>query len=122
MGAAVLAAGGKVFPGCNVENAAYPLCLCAERVALFSGVAAGQRTFRAVAVATHSSPPASPCGSCRQVMHELGPDMTVLLCNHQGEVEETTVAALLPRAFGSDELTSRPAVRRTRPGARPGAR
>jgi cytidine deaminase len=109
VGAAVLAAGGKVFPGCNVENAAYPLCLCAERVGLFSAVAAGHREFLAVAVATHSTPPASPCGSCRQVMHELGPSMTVLLCNHEGDVVETTVEALLPRAFGASELVKKPA-------------
>ena len=108
VGAAVMTTRGAVFGGCNVENAAYPLCLCAERVALFTAVAAGQRRLAMIAVATHSVPPASPCGSCRQVMHELGPRMTVLLCNHVGDVVETTVEELLPRAFGATELLPRP--------------
>lgn len=108
VGAAVLCRDGSVFVGCNVENAAYPLCICAERVALGAAVAQGQRDFVGIAVATHSSPPASPCGSCRQVMLELGRGMEVVLCNHAGETRTTTVEALLPDAFDGRALT--PAV------------
>ncbi|MBI5495732.1 MAG: cytidine deaminase [Deltaproteobacteria bacterium] len=115
VGAALLAADGQVFTGCNVENASYPLCICAERVALGTAVAAGQSAFKVMAVATGSSPPATPCGACRQVMHELGPGLKVLLCNHAGELRRTTVRALLPAAFSGGQLTRRPpAVRRRR--------
>jgi cytidine deaminase len=118
VGAAVLCRDGSVFTGCNVENAAYPLCICAERVALTSAVAQGQRDFVAIAVATHSTPPASPCGSCRQVMFELGASMDVALCNHAGEVRTTTVVALLPDAFEPAALTPPVAPRRAARHAR----
>lgn len=104
VGAALMTDGGEILDGCNVENAAYPLCICAERVALGTAVAAGHRAFRAIAVATRSSPPATPCGACRQVLHELGAGMDIILCNHLGEVRRTTVADLLPQAFGTQQL------------------
>ncbi len=107
VGAALLCADGTVFDGCNVENASYPLCLCAERTALCSAVAAGQRKFTVMCVSTASSPPASPCGACRQVMMELGPRMRVILCNRKGETLESSVAALLPLAFDGTQLTGR---------------
>jgi cytidine deaminase len=104
VGAAVLTADGKVFTGCNVENAVYPLGLCAERVAIFKAVSEGYREFRAIAVVTRNG--GSPCGSCRQVMREFAPDMRVFIADESGQVRETTVAALLPDAFGPDDLKS----------------
>lgn len=104
VGAAVLTADGRVFTGCNVENAVYPLGLCAERVAIFKAVSEGYRDFEAIAVVTSNG--GSPCGSCRQVMHEFAPEMTVLIADKAGNVRRTTVAELLPDSFGADDLTS----------------
>lgn len=106
VGAALLTKGGECYVGCNIENSAYGLCLCAERVAMSSAVAAGKRDFVAMAIATDSVPPASPCGSCLQFMSELGPGMRLLLCNPHGDVEQTHVEELLPRAFGTSSLKS----------------
>lgn len=102
VGAAVLTRDGRTFTGCNVENAAYGLCNCAERTALFSAMAAGCRPgdFTLLAVIADTPDPVSPCGACRQVMAELcGEDMPVLLGNLADAVEETTVGALLPGSF-----------------------
>jgi cytidine deaminase len=102
VGAAVLTKDGRQFGGCNVENAAYGLCNCAERTALFSAVAAGYRPgdFAAIAVIGDCSGPISPCGACRQVMAELCDDDTpVMLANLHEERQQTTVAALLPGSF-----------------------
>lgn len=99
VGAALLTEDGTVFTGCNVENASYGLCLCAERVAIASAVAAGHRSFRWIAVATSSSPPSPPCGMCRQVMTEFSPTLGVTLVNPKGELVETTADALLPGSF-----------------------
>lgn len=102
VGAALLTDDGLVILGCNVENAAYPATICAERVALTSAIAQGKTSFRAIAVATENA--GTPCGICRQVMAELGPTMTVYISNHLGEFQQTTVRALLPDAFVSDSL------------------
>ncbi len=102
VGAAVLTADGKVFTGCNVENAVYPLGLCAERVAIFKAVSEGYRDFQAIAVVTRNG--GSPCGSCRQVMHEFAPEMIVFIADEAGEVRRTTVAELLPDSFGAADL------------------
>lgn len=102
VGAAVLARDGRVFVGCNVENASYGLCNCAERAALFSAVAAGCRPGDLVhlAVVGDTPSPVSPCGACRQVMAELlAADTPVELGNLRGERRRTTVAALMPDAF-----------------------
>lgn len=102
VGAALVTKDGRRFGGCNVENASYGLCNCAERTALFSAVAAGCRPgdFQAMAVIGDTANPISPCGACRQVMSELcDDDMPVWLGNLQGAVQETTVAALLPGSF-----------------------
>ena len=102
VGAAVRTRDGRLFAGCNVENAAYGLCNCAERTALFTAMAAGCRPgdFAALAVVGDTSAPISPCGACRQVMAELcDATMPVLLGNLADEVRETTVDALLPGAF-----------------------
>ncbi|HXS03008.1 MAG TPA: cytidine deaminase [Rhodanobacter sp.] len=102
VGAAVLTRDGRRFGGCNVENAAYGLCNCAERTALFSAIAAGCRPgdFVALAVVADTPQPVSPCGACRQVMSELCDDaMPVLLASLHGDVQTTSVAALLPGSF-----------------------
>ena len=102
VGAAVVTKDGRHFSGCNVENASYGLCLCAERTALFCAVAAGCRPgdFEALAVIGDTPDPISPCGACRQVMAELcGPAMPVWLGNLHGTMRETTVEELLPGSF-----------------------
>jgi cytidine deaminase len=102
VGAALLTRDGRQFSGCNVENASYGLCNCAERTALFSAIAAGCQPgdFVAMAVVGDTPGPISPCGACRQVMSELCDDaMPVLMGNLHGELQQTTVAALLPGSF-----------------------
>jgi cytidine deaminase len=102
VGAALVTRDGRYFSGCNVENASYGLCNCAERTALFSAVAAGCQPgdFAAIAVIGDTPEPISPCGACRQVMYELCNDATpVWLGNLAGAVKETTVQALLPGSF-----------------------
>jgi cytidine deaminase len=106
VGAAVLAGSGKIYRGCNVENAAYGLCNCAERTAIFSAVAAGERTVRAVVVYTPTAQPTAPCGACRQVINEFGPNAVVIsVCATAARLEKT-LAALLPEAFGPHNLAS----------------
>lgn len=102
VGAAVLSKDGRVFSGCNVENASYGLCNCAERTALFTAVAAGCRPgdLTHLAVVADCEGPVSPCGACRQVLVELGgAQLTVLQANVRGELAETTAGQLLPGAF-----------------------
>lgn len=102
VGAALRTVGGQVFTGCNVENAAYGLCNCAERTAFFTAIAAGCRpgNFSHVAVIADSDEPVAPCGACRQVMMELGgPMLHVIQANLRGEVRQTTMGELLPDAF-----------------------
>ena len=102
VGAALLTRDGRRFSGCNVENASYGLCNCAERTALFCAVAAGCRPgdFVALAVIADTDGPVSPCGACRQVMAELCDGaMPVLMANLSGDTQQTTVAALLPGSF-----------------------
>jgi cytidine deaminase len=107
VGAAVLSASGQIFQGCNVENASYGLCNCAERTAIFSAVAAGERQLQAVAVYTPTPAPTMPCGACRQVINEFGPDaLIVSVCDSKKRIE-TTLARLLPLAFGPDDLSAR---------------
>ena len=102
VGAALLTRDGRRFGGCNVENASYGLCNCAERTALFAAIAAGCRPgdFAALAVIADTDKPVSPCGACRQVMSELCDGaMPVLLANLGGDTQATSVAALLPGSF-----------------------
>ncbi len=99
VGAAVRTASGKVYSGCNVENASYGLSLCAERAAIAAAVAAGEREIVALAVVGGSNRPAPPCGMCRQTMVEFNPRMQVILCSTSGEVEITTAERLLPGFF-----------------------
>jgi cytidine deaminase len=102
VGAAVLTASGEVITGCNVENASYSATICAERVALTRAVAQGQQAFVALAVATRNG--ASPCGMCRQVMAELGPQMIVYISDMRGHYRTTSVAELLPDSFVGAKL------------------
>lgn len=103
VGAALLTASGRIYDGVNVENAAYPTTMCAERVAVFKAVSEGERRFLAVAVVTANG--GSPCGSCRQVLAEFGLDTVVLIASESGEVlREMTVAELLPGAFTPADL------------------
>lgn len=99
VGAAVLAADGRVFVGCNVENASYGLTICAERAAVCAAVAAGARELVAVAIATGLDQPATPCGACRQVLAEFGHDLQVLLVGSGGRRRATTLRHLLPEPF-----------------------
>ena len=98
VGAALLTASGKVYEGVNIENAAFPVTICAERVAVFKAVSEGERDFKAIVVATENG--GSPCGSCRQVLAEFGLETMVLIVNAAGKlVQETNGAQLLPGAF-----------------------
>lgn len=107
VGAAVQTRDGQWHRGCNVENASYSLCQCAERTALFAALAHGwhKGDFVALAVIADTTEPVSPCGACRQVLSELcDPSMPVLLANLHGATRQTTVAALLPDAFALSPL------------------
>lgn len=104
VGAAVLAGSGKIYAGCNVENASFGLCNCAERTALFTAVAAGERKIETVVVYTPTRTATMPCGACRQVIHEFGPHALVIGICDSDERIETTLPNLLPRAFGPENL------------------
>jgi cytidine deaminase len=99
VGAAVRAADGRVFSGCNVENASYGLAICAERNAIFHAVAAGARDIVAIAVYTPTPAHTPPCGACRQVLLELAADAEVLCACDGAERRRFTVSSLLPHAF-----------------------
>lgn len=107
VGAALLDSNGHIHHGCNIENAAYGPTNCAERTAVFRAVADGlaPRSFKAIAVIADTEEPVAPCGICRQVLSELcEPDMPVYLTNLKGDINETTVAGLLPGAFTSKDM------------------
>lgn len=105
VGAALLAKDGTVYHGCNIENAAYSVCNCAERTAIFSAYSDGNREFRTLVVTANTKGPVSPCGACRQVIAELCPkDMDIYLTNLQDNVEKLTVEQLLPGAFSAEDL------------------
>jgi cytidine deaminase len=112
VGAAVLTGSGRIFAGCNVENASYGLCHCAERSAIFTAVGAGEQVVRAVAVYTPTTAPTAPCGACRQVLNEFGPEALVISFCDGPERLESSVSALLPNAFGPKNLA--PPRRRSR--------
>lgn len=104
VGAAILTADGKITAGCNVENASYGLSNCAERTAIFSAVAAGRRKLQCVVVYTPTPTATAPCGACRQVIHEFGPAARVIsFCAGKASID-TTISALLPGAFGPNDL------------------
>ena len=98
VGAALRTKSGRVFTGCNVENLSFGLTICAERVAVGAAVAAGERHFEALAVVADSKAPVSPCGACRQVLAEFSATLPIISANLAGEVYESSIAELLPRA------------------------
>jgi len=103
VGAALLTASGRIYDGVNVENAAYPATMCAERVAVFKAISQGEREFRAIAVVTENG--GSPCGSCRQVLAEFGLDIAVLIADAAGNLlAELPLSELLPQAFTPNKL------------------
>ena len=108
VGAALLGASGKIYRGVNIENASYPLTICAERVALFSAYSMGERGFLALAIVTNAPTFSSPCGACRQVLVELAPGMPILLANLAGERMLTDSSSLLPFPFTPESLLGQP--------------
>ena len=104
VGAALLASSGKVYAACNVENAVYNLGICAERVAVFTAVCAGEREF--VAIAVVSGPGVTPCGACRQVLREFGPELQVIVADAEGIARDYDLGELLPDDFSAVDLPS----------------
>lgn len=99
VGAALLAADGRVFTGCNIESSSYGLTICAERVALFKAVSEGARSFTAIAVTAGRGKASRPCGACRQVLWEHARDLVVIAENGEGNLEQRRLAELIPDPF-----------------------
>lgn len=126
VGAAVLGLSGRVYTGCNIENASYGATICAERVAAAKAVSEGERGFAALAVVADGPAPPAPCGICRQFLAEFGLDMMVYAANLRGEMSQCSLRELLPGAFGREYLpgsaeksgSPRAASRSRRGGAR----
>jgi cytidine deaminase len=104
VGAALRAASGKIFGGCNVENATYGLTVCAERVAIFKAISEGERQFDAIAVVTDADALTPPCGACRQLIWEFCGDVPVAMANLKGKVEVLRMRELFPKPFDSSNL------------------
>jgi cytidine deaminase len=104
VGAALRAVSGKIFGGCNVENATYGLTVCAERVAIFKAISEGDRRFDAIAVVTDTHALTPPCGACRQLIWEFCGDVPVVLANLKGKVEILPMRELFPKPFDSSNL------------------
>jgi len=102
VGAALLAKSGRIYTGCNVENASYGLSICAERTAVFKAVSEGEREFEALAVVTDKG--VTPCGACRQVLMEFGDDIQVIVADVTGRYRVFGLQELLPEAFNSKDL------------------
>lgn len=107
VGAAVLGGSGKVYGGANVENASYPVGLCAERSAICAAVAGGERELLAVAIVTETEGPVSPCGMCRQMIREFAEDLPIVLSTKVDERSRHTLAELLPHSFSPRDLNPR---------------
>lgn len=104
VGAAIRTKSGRIFGGCNVENASYGLTICAERVAIFKAVSEGEREFDSIAVVADTDELTPPCGACRQIIWEFCGDVPVILANMRGRVERERSGRLLPRPFDSSHL------------------
>lgn len=104
VGAALRATSGRIFGGCNVENATYGLTVCAERVAIFKAISEGERGFDAIAVVTDTDSLTPPCGACRQLIWEFCGDVPVILSNLKGKSEIIPMKALFPRPFDAGNL------------------
>ena len=103
VGAALLCADGRVFTGCNVENASFGLCNCAERTALFKAVSEGAREFTTLAISSNGSMP-YPCGACRQALNEFAPEIRILEIAGDGQIVKTSLPELLPHGFGPKDI------------------
>jgi cytidine deaminase len=99
VGSAVLTNDGKIFTGCNIENASFGLSVCAERIALFKAISMGYKDFQAIAIICNSEKPCTPCGACRQVMIEFSPEMDVIMCNLHSKIIIKKAKQLIPDAF-----------------------
>ena len=104
VGAALLTQSGKVFTGCNVENASYSPTICAESTAIVKAVSEGEREFSAIAVVTDTEDFASPCGVCRQRIFEFGGDIELIMANRDGEYKVYKISDLLPEGFNQESL------------------
>lgn len=104
VGAALRATSGRIFGGCNVENATYGLTVCAERVAIFKAISEGERGFDSIAVVTDADSPTPPCGACRQLIWEFCGDVPVILANLKGKVESIPMRDLFPKPFDAGNL------------------
>ena len=107
VGAALLTTSGEIYQGCNIENASFGLCMCAERNAIYNAYCHGisQDDIEALAIVADTDGPVSPCGACRQVISELFPkDAPIYLANLNGDIKETNADELLPYAFESSDL------------------
>jgi cytidine deaminase len=104
VGAALRTASGRVFAACNVENASFGLCICAERSAVAAAVAAGEQAFTHLLVMSAGAPPASPCGMCRQTLAEFSTSLAIRITNEKGQGDEVALARLLPLAFDGEKL------------------
>ncbi|MFB4169182.1 cytidine deaminase [Virgibacillus sp. JSM 102003] len=108
VGAALLTKTGKIYTGCNIENAAYPVSCCAERVAIFKAIADGESDFKEMAVVADTKRPVPPCGSCRQVMSEFFDEkLTIHLTNLHNNIKTVTMDELLPFSFQPEDLTEK---------------
>jgi cytidine deaminase len=104
VGAALRATSGRIFGGCNVENATYGLTVCAERIAIFKAISEGERGFDAIAVVTDTGKLTPPCGACRQLIWEFCGDVPVILANLKGKTEVIPMHELFPKPFDSSNL------------------
>jgi cytidine deaminase len=104
VGAALRATSGRIFGGCNVENATYGLTVCAERIAIFKAISEGERGFDAISVVTDTDTMTPPCGACRQLIWEFCGDVPVVMANLKGKIEVIQMSALFPKPFDSSHL------------------
>lgn len=108
VGAAVLSSEGEIFAGCNVENASFGLTICAERNAIFQAISKGHRSIRAVVIVTRIGSLTPPCGACRQVINEFGPEADVFVFGKDDHRSHFKLSELLPNAFGPDNVAGHP--------------
>lgn len=104
VGAAILTSDGKIFTGCNIENASFGLTVCAERVAILKAISEGSSKFEAIVIVGDTNRPCSPCGACRQVIYEFSEDIKIIMYNLKGDIQIKKMRELLPEAFSKNDL------------------